>query len=135
MLQRQIHEKAHPASPCRVGLSSFSKSNRPGLLRQNRPDFRQHFLNRLPEPHGQRSFLPSFSVSSLSPWTIRTPRLTWVSDGNPRRRLLIGSKKMAGRGSCVWDTSFQDDGAGAVSNHPCKRVTYFRMASILAVDT
>ena len=49
---------------------SVSKSNRPGSRRQNRPHFRQHFLNRLPEPHGQRSFLPSFSASSLSPWTI-----------------------------------------------------------------
>jgi hypothetical protein len=28
----------------------------------------------------------------LSPWTILTPRLTCVSDGNPRRRLLIVSK-------------------------------------------
>jgi hypothetical protein len=42
----------------------------------------------------------------LSPWTIRTPRLTCVSEGNPRRRLLIGSKKMIGWGSCTWDTSF-----------------------------
>src|SRR6266404_980710 len=45
--------------------------------------------------HGQRSFLPTFSTSSLSPWTIRTPRFTCVSDGKPWRRLLIGSKKTA----------------------------------------
>jgi hypothetical protein len=36
---------------------------------------------------------PSFSSSSLSPRTIRTPRLTCVSDGMPLRRLLILSKK------------------------------------------
>jgi hypothetical protein len=29
----------------------------------------------------------------LLPWTIRTPRFTFVSDGNPLRRLLIVSKK------------------------------------------
>jgi len=47
----------------------------------------------LPDPQGQGSFLPNFSVSSLWPWTMRTPRFTFVSDGNPLRRLLIGSKK------------------------------------------
>jgi hypothetical protein len=52
----------------------------------------QHFLNRLPLPHGHKSLRPSFSSSSLSPCTIRTPRLTCVSDGNPLRRLLIVSK-------------------------------------------
>jgi len=32
------------------------------------------------------------SCSSLSPWTNRRPALTWVSDGNPFRRLLLRSK-------------------------------------------
>lgn len=41
------------------------------------------------------SLRPSFSANSLLLWTIRTPRLTLVSDGNPLRRLLIVSKKMA----------------------------------------
>ena len=50
-------------------------------------------MNGFPDPQGQRSFLPSFSSSSLLPWTIRTPRFTFVSDGNPLRRLLIVSKK------------------------------------------
>jgi len=50
-------------------------------------------LNRLPDPHGQRSFLPSFSVSSLVPWMMRMPRFTFVSEANPLRRLLIVSKK------------------------------------------
>ena len=36
---------------------------------------------------------PSFSSSSLSPFTTRTPCLTCVSEGNPFRRLLIVSKK------------------------------------------
>lgn len=31
-------------------------------------------------------------MSSLSPWTHRLPRFTCVSDGNPLRRLLVGSK-------------------------------------------
>jgi hypothetical protein len=72
---------------------SFSESSRPGLRRQKQPDFRQHFLNRRPDPQGHRSLRPSFSVSSLVPWTIRRPRFTFVSEGNPCLRLLIGSKK------------------------------------------
>jgi hypothetical protein len=50
-------------------------------------------LNSRPLPHGQRSLRPSFSSSILPPFTIRTPRVTRVSEGNPRRRLLIVSKK------------------------------------------
>lgn len=41
----------------------------------------QHNLNTFRLPHGQRSFLPSFSSSSLLPWTMRTPRFTFVSEG------------------------------------------------------
>ncbi len=73
--------------------SFFPKSSGPDSRRQKQPSFRQHFLNRLPDPHGQRSLRPSFSASSLLPWTIRTPRFTFVSEGNPLRRLLIVSKK------------------------------------------
>ena len=72
--------------------SLVPKNSGPGASRQKRPFFRQHFLNRLPLPQGHRSLRPSFSSNSLPPWTTRTPRLTCVSDGNPRRRLLIGSK-------------------------------------------
>jgi len=54
----------------------------------------QQRLKNLPLPHGQRSFLPSFSSSSFSPWTMRTPRLTFDSEGNPRRRLRIGRKEV-----------------------------------------
>ncbi len=50
-------------------------------------------MNSLLLPQGHGSFRPSFSASSLSPCTMRIPRLTLVSDGKPRRRLLIGSKK------------------------------------------
>jgi hypothetical protein len=85
--------------PARRVFSLFAKSSGPDSRRQKQPDFRQHFLNRLPDPHGQRSFRPNFSVSSLLPWTIRTPRFTFVSEGKPLRRFLIVSKKMAvGRG-------------------------------------
>ena len=86
--------KAHPARRAGWAACLLPESNDPGSRRQNRPLFRQHFLNRLPEPHGQRSFLPNFSANSLSPWTIRTPRFTFVSDGKPLRRLLIGSKRV-----------------------------------------
>ena len=79
---------SHRTGPC----CSVSEKRSPGSLRQNRPPSRQHVLNRLPDPQGQRSFRPSFSSSSLSPWTILSPRLTCISDGNPRRRLLIVSK-------------------------------------------
>jgi hypothetical protein len=75
---------------------SFPKSSGGGSLLQKQPDFKQHFLNRFPDPQGQRSFLPSFSVSSLLLWTMRTPRFTFASDGKPLRRLLIVSKKTAG---------------------------------------
>ncbi len=90
--------------------SSFlSKSSDLGLHHQKRPFFRQHFLKRLPLPHGQRSLRPSFSSRSLSPCTMRTPRFTCVSDGNPFRRLFIVSKKTAVRQICVWtcDTSIR----------------------------
>jgi len=80
----------------RQASPSIPKSSGPGSRRQKQPDCRQHFLNRLPDPHGQRSFLPSFSVSSLCPWTTRRPRFTFVSDGKPLRRLLIVSKKTTG---------------------------------------
>jgi hypothetical protein len=52
----------------------------------------QHFLNLRPEPQGQMSFRPSFSVSSLSSLTTLSPRFTLVSDGYPFLRLLVISK-------------------------------------------
>lgn len=118
-------QKAHSVSLNRTGFDLFGcrqnvgirilklsvpESSDPGSRHQKQPFERQHFLKRLPEPQGQRSFLPSFSSSSLPPLTTCTPRLTCVSDGYPRRRLLIVSKKMAVRrivrGSYVaWYTS------------------------------
>lgn len=56
----------------------------------------QQLLNRRADLHGQRSLRPSFSASSLSPCTTRSPRLTCVSDGKPRRRLPVRTK-----GFCV----------------------------------
>jgi hypothetical protein len=104
-LQRQCARRERRA----FGLL-VSNSSDPGSRHQKRPDLRQHFLKRRPLLHGQRSLRPSFSSSSLSPLTIRTPRLTCVSDGKPFRRLLIVSKKTAVRRSCVWtwDTSIRD---------------------------
>jgi hypothetical protein len=60
------------------------------------------------DPQGQRSFLPSFSDNSLLPWTIRTPRFTFVSDGNPLRRLLIVSKKTIRILAYPWSTAFRE---------------------------
>lgn len=60
--------KPRPAHSHRTGLHcSISEKRSPGSLRQNQPPSRQHVLNRLPDPQGQRSFRPSFSSSSLSP--------------------------------------------------------------------
>jgi SAM-dependent methyltransferase len=46
---------------------------------EKKPEFRQHRLNNSPLPHGHGSLRPSFSFSSLSPWTTLRPRLTWAS--------------------------------------------------------
>jgi hypothetical protein len=60
--------KAPPAGKFGRGLNdSFSKSSGDDSRRQKQPLLRQHFLKRLPEPHGHRSSLPSFSISSFSP--------------------------------------------------------------------
>ena len=92
---RRSNVRDGPSRPCgREGLLLLvSKSSGLGSRRQNRPDFMQHRLNTLPLPHGHGSLRPNFSSSSLSPWTIRTPRFTFISDGKPRRRLRIGLKK------------------------------------------
>ena len=73
-------------------IVSFSKSSDRGSRHQKQPAPRQHFRNRFPLPHGHKSLRPSFSSSSLSPCTMRRPRLTCVSDGKPLRRLLMVSK-------------------------------------------
>ena len=59
-------------------ISAIARSG-PAPRRRKQPVLRQHFLNRSPLPHGHGSLRPSFSRSSLSPWTTRRPRLTWVS--------------------------------------------------------
>jgi hypothetical protein len=48
--------------------------------------------NLFPDPQGQGSLRPSFSMSSISPCTKRRPRFTCVSDGYPLRRFELTSK-------------------------------------------
>ena len=48
---------------------SASGSSHDGSYRQKLPALRQHRLNLFPEPQGHGSLRPSFSQSSLSPWT------------------------------------------------------------------
>ena len=45
---------------------------------------------------GMGRFGRASRISSLLPWTIRNPRFTCVSDGNPFRRLLLTSKAVVG---------------------------------------
>ena len=77
----------------RAGGSLLSEKRSGDSRRQKQPFRRQHLRNRLLLPQGHRSLRPSFSSSSLSPCTTRTPRLTCVSEGYPLRRLLMVSKK------------------------------------------
>jgi hypothetical protein len=84
--------RVEAAASTLFGLTVLVRS---GLVqhRQKRPLLRQQFLKRFADPHGQRSLLPRRSTSSTSPSLIvREPRLTCASEGNPLRRLLIGSK-------------------------------------------
>jgi hypothetical protein len=90
-MPRQRHLKDARAG--KVTADSLSESSDSGWCHRKQPVVRQQRLNSRPDPQGQRSFRPSFSSSTLSPWTTRNPRLTCVSDGNPRRRLLIVSMK------------------------------------------
>jgi len=62
-------------------LAAKAPNARNGLSqrRRKKPELRQHFLNKCPLPQGHGSLRPSFSWSSLSPWTTRRPRLTWAS--------------------------------------------------------
>ena len=65
------------------GLLLSTASSRPARYRRSRSSACSNSGKRFAEPHGQRSFPSSFSASSLSPWTIRSPRRTFVSDGYP----------------------------------------------------
>ncbi len=78
--------------PMPLSEASFPKSSRRGMCHHSARCAYSSFSKRLPDPHGQRSLRPSFSLSSFSPWTKRRPRLTCCSDGKPLRRLLVGSK-------------------------------------------
>ena len=64
-------------------LISPGRNNRPALRRNGRFSGSSGGKRR-PEPHGHRSFRPSFSTSSVSTPTIRLPRLTRDSlEGTP----------------------------------------------------
>ena len=65
----------------------------------------QHFLNSRADPHTHGSLRPSFSRSSLSPPTTRSPRLTPVSDGKPLRRLLV---RVVVKAEVVFEFGFHD---------------------------
>jgi hypothetical protein len=67
----QIAKQQGPLAVCQRPNGLIPESSAGDSRRQKPPEFRQHFLNRLPDPHGQRSFLPTFSVSSLVPRTTR----------------------------------------------------------------
>ena len=76
---------------------SVSESSGGGCCRQRRPELRQQCL-RTPAGAalGTGHCGPSFSTSSLSPWTTRSPRFTCVSGRVASfRRLLISPKKLA----------------------------------------
>ena len=64
-------------------LTSPGRNNRPALRRNGRFSGSSGGKRR-PEPHGHKSFRPSFSTSSVSTPTIRLPRLTRDSlEGTP----------------------------------------------------
>jgi hypothetical protein len=81
------HSGSSPVVPSGINARSDLDSRR-----QKHPLRMQHRLNDFADPQGQGSLRPSFSMSSLWPATMRSPRLTCVSDGKPLRRLLITSK-------------------------------------------
>src|SRR5258708_3833801 len=64
-----------------AGTPLISATARSGASQRRRkqPVLRLHFLNKSPLLHGHGSLRPSFSRSSLSPWTTLRPHLTWAS--------------------------------------------------------
>jgi hypothetical protein len=76
-------------APVEIGFSAGSDG---GSRRQKQPLRMQQCLNNLPDRQGQGSLRPSFSISSLCPRTMRSPRLTLDSEGKPLRRLRMASK-------------------------------------------
>jgi len=84
--------KRHTPAGCRRGRVLHLGDSRHVLCRHAGRHACSSCWKRLPDLHGQRSLRPSFSSSHFSPPTIRRPLPTLVSDGNPLRRLLIGSK-------------------------------------------
>jgi len=61
---------------------------------------------------GHKSLRPSFSTSSLSPCTRRSPRPTWVSEGYPLPPLATVFESRGGCRGChfvAWCTSWLRD--------------------------
>ncbi len=96
------------ACDIKSGLSATLNSDSDCCRRIHRnPD--NSSWNLRPEPHGQRSFRPSFSVSSLLPWTDLWPRRTLVSEGYPLPPFARGLESRRGcqiRRCISWDTSY-----------------------------
>jgi len=89
---RRVRWWCRPTQRTPKHLRLGPKSSRRVRRHHNGQTSNNSVWNLRPEPHGQRSLRPSFSISSTSPCTTRSPRLTRVSDGNDLRRLLEHSK-------------------------------------------
>src|ERR1043165_6296442 len=85
----RLRHRIHPAA---TGSRSPPGYRGPGGAGAEWPLARQQSLKRRQEPHGHGSLRPSFSSRSLHPRTMRRPRFTLVSEGNPLRRLLLRVK-------------------------------------------
>ena len=118
--------RANVAAPV---LASPGRSSRPAPRRNGRSAGSSGGKRR-PEPHGHKSFRPSFSTSSVSMPTIRLPRLTRDSlEGTPGGACQTAQKDA----SVSWSRymivlpgrSGQEDrsrcGAGAASRFPPER--------------
>ena len=111
--------KASPARPRRqAGLPSFPESSGRDSSRQKRPALRQQRLNRLPDPHGHRSFRPSFSRQFFGavddPLAAFHPRLAGETLGgacsSSRKKRLVGVVLLVHDPPPFW--SGQDDSWG-----------------------
>lgn len=112
------------APPPGVTADGLARSSRPACRRSS-PYCGSNGGKRWPEPYGHRSSRPSFSISSVPEPTMRSPRLTQDSLGEPPAALARRLKGRPGvviavhdrllpRGSGPWSRS--QDGAAAASH-------------------
>jgi len=92
----EAQDKNRPRAIAPRPGSGPNANSRPARYRRSRPSAGSSSWKRFAQPHGQRSFRPSFSASSLSPWTTRSPRRTFVSDGYPTPALTARLERRAG---------------------------------------